>query len=1221
MAGKTESLTETLAKQAEAKFSAIAGVEKEERAWIASLLPSHQDRCDSSSVTLHELLKDGVLLCELINHVAESSVTKPSTSNLPFKQRENISSYLGACEKLGMSQTELFETSDLFESKNLALVLKHISALHLYVAKHGGSLKEKVGQVGSGKLSTAKKTISKQIGQEPSGASTQMGTPPGASKSTKTLKAGTSPLLGSPTAASSVELGSPSRAKTPSVASLAADIATKEEFKYNPEVEAAAQRWISKVLGVDSLEQSFFQFLKSGVVLCKLANAIKPGVLPHIYEGGLAYRQMENIGWYITACQQFGMRDEDLFETADLFAERNLNAVANHIHVLAHWLVKRPEGWKGPQIDDVRTAKSLFSATLVEPNWDKISQSSSSSLPLTDDQKDLLQWANAKLNTAFLNPPVEIQNLSSDLQNGLKLIHLLNVICRGQSFGIYNTEPTLIWHAMQNATAILAFVASQTFQKVEGIRAVDIVTGNVTAISKLLFYLREKFDLDYLFVKTLGTLQSSASSDTNDTDTEADMIEVEILEGEDVPAHLRPLMSPEDLLHYDRLAAERRAQEEEEMAQEEQIRRQNASQPSTPRQNIETLEISETSATARPVTPTTMPSREKTQEVGHVQEMTVDETLDEDPEVHEIEVVEEPHVAGHAVKALSPESHPHSAQQEKPIREHTPQKKPKSDSSANATPDQTDNGSIPNADSPTTGKRPRRNKVENNEKGTSSPKLKDSSENVDSTASPSRSKSKGKIRREKIASNEAAAALAASSKSSDSQSSIAVSSDSTRTSSPQIDSASREASNLSASDAVQSASASNSSENLVAPSPWLHVTRQHSHSRERSIPRRVNVKRTATFGSNVVTADQEKVLKAQQVVRKHVATETLTTEQSYLNSLTTIIRELLEPVKRAKVLTQQEYASLFSNLEELAQHHVRFESLLRARISAWDDASVLADIFLKETDFFVQYGPYLENYNKATVAMHYMRKKYPKFDQMIRNFEEEQMKTTMQTVDSFLIMPVQRLPRYRLLLSDMRKYTPQSWQEHLDLDSAGRKVDEVIRELNSHIPKDGAEQIRKMLAIESSIQQQNSESVAIMKLDRKFIKEGSLLLKKLKVGDKTKPEKKKLIERMKGLKAYVFLFNDLLVICEQLKQAKSDDKCQFGLVHAYNLNDVLIISEKERSEKNMDQIANFTIKHVDKKAKDLIVYLHAESDLIIIHTNSSEEKDAWIAAFQQRNNK
>ena len=37
MAGKTESLTETLAKQAEAKFSAIAGVEKEERAWYAVL--------------------------------------------------------------------------------------------------------------------------------------------------------------------------------------------------------------------------------------------------------------------------------------------------------------------------------------------------------------------------------------------------------------------------------------------------------------------------------------------------------------------------------------------------------------------------------------------------------------------------------------------------------------------------------------------------------------------------------------------------------------------------------------------------------------------------------------------------------------------------------------------------------------------------------------------------------------------------------------------------------------------------------------------------------------------------------------------------------------------------------------------------------------------------------------------------------------------------------
>jgi hypothetical protein len=1151
-----------------------------------------------------------------------------------------------------------FETSDLFEAKNLQQVLQHIGALHVYVSRHVGTLKEKAEKAGSGKLGSAKKASSTKTPLDPSMKA----------KSTTTLRAG-SPV-GSPSSSATHEhvssTGSPSRPKTPSVASLAADIATKEEFKYNPEVEAAAQRWIEKVLDLPpNAGLSFYQFLKSGVVLCNLGNKIQPAILPHIYEGSLPYRQMENIGWYIKACQQLGMRDEELFETADLFSERNLNAVANHIHVLAHWLTKRPEGheWTGPLIEDVRTAKSLFSATLVEPNWDKIS-STSAILPLTDDQKDLLAWANSKLANTFSYPPIIIENLSNDLKNGLKLIHLLSAISRGQSIGIYNTEPSLIWHAMQNASAILSFVASQTFEKVDGVRAVDIVTGNVSAISRLLFYLREKFDLDYLFAKTLGTLSSEHSSTTGPstpTHETSDTMEVEIMEGEEVPAHLRPLMSPEDLQFYDRLARERIEDEARERDLLHQHQPSNVSNiqsevlitndhmaytinagHTSPKHHPSTTTHQETShsPTSKNLVPQVISTASTSEatlvtanttrvspilphtalEVELLTTTTTTTTITTQDEIvldmdHDVEIVEDEFsIAAGKVKALSGVDQ----QETRSTRKHS-QSTPKKNSTtttdhstnneSTSTPEKDHSSKTSgDADSPTVGKRHRegkkdRSKDRDGSSGTSSPKLKDSSDAIEGN----KTRSKPKTKRDKSAPDTVAAPNFPS----------GTSPNSTVTSESSIGSASQRED-----DAVSRISSGSSTPTLPDGTFGIsqNFTRQHSHSRERSIPRRVNVKRTATFGAGnlVVVTDQDKVLRAQQVVRKHVALETLTTEQSYLNSLKTLIRELLEPVKRSKVLSIEEFNSLFSNIESIANYHVRFESLLKERIGSWEDTSVVSDIFLKETGFFIQYGSYLQNYNKATVAMHYLRKKYPKFDQFIKNFEDELMKTSMQTVDSFLIMPVQRLPRYRLLLSDMRKYTPPSLQEFLDLEAAIKQVDEVVRELNSHIPKDGAEQIRKMLSIESSIQQGKDDSVAIMKLDRKFVKEGALLIKKLKVGDKTKPEKKKMIERMKGLKAYVFLLNDLLLVCEQLKSAKSDDKCQFGLVHAYNLNDVLVMSEKERSERSLDQIANFTIKHVDKKAKETIFYIHAESDLVIIHTSSSEERDSWVHSLTHR---
>lgn len=1125
------------------------------------------------------------------------------------------------------------------------------------------------------------------------------------------------------------------------MASLTADIATKEEFKYNAQAEAAAQRWIEKMLSMEPTTASFYTFLKSGVILCRLANAIQSHAVAVIYEGSLPYRQMENIGNYISACQQLGLREVELFETADLFTERNLNSVVNHIHVLAHFLAKRP-GYAGPQIDDVRDAKSLFSATLVEDNWDKLSASSST--PLTDDQKELLAWANSKLRDEI--PPVQLADLSSDVKNGVKLIKLLCAICRVQSIGIYNTNPTLIWHAMQNASAILGFVASQTFEKVDGVRSVDIVTGNVASVSKLLFYLRAKFDLEYLFAQTLGQMSASSISAATSSHGDDEMMEVELIEGEDVPEHLRPLMSAEDLQFYDNLARERKEEdarfEEARIAEEQAAAQAHAGQQARDREERDRQEKQrqekERQEKERKEKEAALQAQDKAKadaakareaqeasareaELHRQQELQAKEAQEKEaarlkeeqeraraaqakanadkakadadrakadsdkakaeanarmqreakelaekeakakeelerirreaeaarnahstPVGHDFEIEIEtvsasPQIDATAIKSLvdsqgankiTPETAPSDVSPGTPVvatepeKHHpastvdahsttsTPQDSPgtkrrdKKDrhgkdspsSSPSTTPKPTDSGDLPKSTSKDKLKRDKKGKDKRNE---SSRQL--------GTESPDHSVDSGSEQQDKLA------------KSASSDKVIPFLSTDSITRADTSDKIDRSASKGSMHSSVpslplsESVSSIDSNTSNGAPgTPGSTRPTPGGHTRERSIARRINVKRTATFSTPVApAADQEKVMRAQQVVRKHVATECLTTEQSYLGSLKTLIRDFLEPVKRSKVISPTEYASLFSNIEAIATDHEQFEQLLKNRIATWDDSSVLADIFLQHSAFFVHYGLYLENYSKATVAMHFIRKKHPKFDQMLKSFEDQLLKTTMHTVDSFLIMPVQRLPRYRLLLSDMRKYTPPSMQEYMELERAVAYVDETLKELNSHIAKDGAEQTKKLLMIESSIQGDHS----IMKADRKFVREGTLQVKKIKIGDKTNAAKKKVKEKLKGLKAYVFLFNDAIVFCEPLKHAKSDDKCQFSFAHEYPLHDALVLTEKERADKNLEQIANFSIKHVDKKAKDLIIYIHVESDLLVLHAAAADDRESWQKAL------
>ena len=48
----------------------------------------------------------------------------------------------------------------------------------------------------------------------------------------------------------------------------------------------------------------------------------------------MAFKQMENIGLFLQACENYGVNKVDLFQTVDLYEGQNMNAVINGIHAL-----------------------------------------------------------------------------------------------------------------------------------------------------------------------------------------------------------------------------------------------------------------------------------------------------------------------------------------------------------------------------------------------------------------------------------------------------------------------------------------------------------------------------------------------------------------------------------------------------------------------------------------------------------------------------------------------------------------------------------------------------------------------------------------------------------------------------------------------------------------------------------------------------------------------
>eukprot|EP01043_Picozoa_sp_COSAG02_P006564 COSAG02_NODE_188_length_30307_cov_341.858746_3_plen_153_part_00 len=109
------------------------------------------------------------------------------------------------------------------------------------------------------------------------------------------------------------------------------------------------------------------------------------------------------------------------------------------------------------------------------------------------------------------------------------------------------------------------------------------------------------------------------------------------------------------------------------------------------------------------------------------------------------------------------------------------------------------------------------------------------------------------------------------------------------------------------------------------------------------------------------------------------------------------------------------------------------------------------------TPFFKMYRPYVAGYPGALRKIDQIRA-----DQRTAGALEEckqQLGRTAPALDMLLIEPVQRIPRYRLLLEEARKHTPT--EMHADcaaLDKAIEAIREVAEGINENAREDDERQ-------------------------------------------------------------------------------------------------------------------------------------------------------------------
>ena len=533
------------------KYEQQRGKEDELRSWMATALPDHSSILKDSSLSLHDTLKDGVILCELILSIISSKeeghewskIRKPRVhprGQGGFKERENITTYLNLCRKIGLDQSLCFETNDLYDAKGLSFVINNISLLHRisqgkFDPKTAASPPPASAIPPSSSLSVQNNRTPPRKGTAESKKSPQPRRGTVDSKEEKEERGGDEEeddefvpsdggflggdddddddefvpsdggFLGDAGFGDDEEgdesqgsvVGPDLNQPSISVPSLDDDMKTKAAFSYNSDVEAAVKEWIEKVLGEKVFPSNirFAEMLKSGVVLCRLANALQPGVVARVHESKIAFKQIENIGNYIKACSTLGLSRMDSFDVPDLFDEKNMTHVVEQIARLArhvNHILKLPGV---PAIAKTKT-RDLWASSLVESaEQGGVTPSQVAFEEMTLEQNELVGWLNSILEKYYMGEFQIMENIV-EIRTGLPLLKLLEVLSGG-TVGGYQRNPTTTWHFMQNVSQVFRFLSSQFFERIVECTESDVVMGKAGACEALLRYVRRKYDREY----------------------------------------------------------------------------------------------------------------------------------------------------------------------------------------------------------------------------------------------------------------------------------------------------------------------------------------------------------------------------------------------------------------------------------------------------------------------------------------------------------------------------------------------------------------------------------------------------------------------------------------------------------------------------------------------------------------------------------------------------
>eukprot|EP01100_Stratorugosa_tubuloviscum_P014893 TRINITY_DN822_c0_g3_i1.p1 TRINITY_DN822_c0_g3~~TRINITY_DN822_c0_g3_i1.p1 ORF type:complete len:515 (-),score=265.02 TRINITY_DN822_c0_g3_i1:73-1617(-) len=329
--------------------------EKEALDWIGNILS------EPALTDLFTGLKNGVVLCRLMNKLRPGLIKRFDLNpKHALTERENIQNYLQACKAIGIPSQDIFEVSDLHQAKLLPQVIQNLFALGRQAqvlsnfdgpqlgVRYAVSMEDQVKRsqikeeekneqmkrfraTEDSKVQRRDFLLAKQKSdllilkreewERAKRRRKNLGRPAPIDKEDV-----------APTDQELLKYYNIDEDALQAVYGMDAEVQQKNRLKYDIQAEEEALDWIEAVTKekVDDIYKS----LRSGVILCRLINCIRPNTVLKINTRALPLMERENIQHFLNACVNLSVPRANVFNISDLYEGKDLGAVVNCVHAL-----------------------------------------------------------------------------------------------------------------------------------------------------------------------------------------------------------------------------------------------------------------------------------------------------------------------------------------------------------------------------------------------------------------------------------------------------------------------------------------------------------------------------------------------------------------------------------------------------------------------------------------------------------------------------------------------------------------------------------------------------------------------------------------------------------------------------------------------------------------------------------------------------------------------